>query len=99
MRGYYEESDEVRQARLARLFRNQEHYAGTDDQPGLFVFQGGDEGEDDWYVWLNPEGGVARAGQCLGVGKTRQEAVQQAADTLAWALKMLEETPAPATEG
>lgn len=92
MQGYYEESDEVREARINRQFRNREHYSGTNDQPGLFIFQ---DTDDEWCVWLNPEGGIAQTGTCLGVGKSRQEAVQDATNALEWALTTLQETPAP----
>lgn len=45
-----------------------------------------------WTVWLNTEVSTFD-GLCIGIGDTRQEAVQQATTTLERALTILQENP------
>lgn len=96
MRGYYEESDEVRRERQAREraeeFPNEEQYhqEGKKTNTTLHVF-GSDDG--GWEVWLNPDS--SGLGLCIGAGDTREEAIADAVMISEWVESTLQ-APSPA---
>jgi len=70
---------------------NEERYRVVNGGHDLRVFS---DGAGSWEVWLEPMDGSGD-GVCIGDGKTRDAAAQDAVKALEAALAKLQETPRP----